>query len=522
MTDHAAPVTVATRRQWASAIHPVLFAAYPVLFLWSQNLGEADLSDVIPTLLVLCAVAAVLTVLLGVLMRDVRRAALVLSPLIIALLMYGHVARLVRPLHIPTVAQQAGWVALVLVATVVALRLSRPALQRVGTALTRVAALLIVVTLIAIVPFQLTNQTAGASSASESSMATSTTAKKRDVYWFIFDRYGSDHALDLLYGIQNDLTPWLRDQGFTVIDDAHANYVKTSLSIATTNQMTHLRDLPNTPAPSEKSQAFLSDAVKSSAVARQFKALGYRFVNIGSWWAPDRSSPLADVNLHTPGPSEFTASLIEASALPGLQRRLGLREANPRTRHWENNQYGLDAASRVSDEPGPKYVYTHILLPHPPYVHATDGHFLTDEEMEGRSSKQLFEDQLAYANSRIKEIIGGLLDVPEDERPIIILQADEGPETNKYRATRDTTWDWTTATTDDVETKFGILNAWYLPPGVDVGLYPGQTSINTFPLLFRDYFGLDYDLREDRVFGSRHYGTPYDLVELTDKLDDAQ
>ena len=47
--------------------------------------------------------------------------------------------------------------------------------------------------------------------------------------------------------------------------------------------------------------------IRSSAVAQQFKALGYRYINIGSWWAPTRSSPLADVNLHTPGPDEFTA-----------------------------------------------------------------------------------------------------------------------------------------------------------------------------------------------------------------------
>ena len=173
----------------------------------------------------------------------------------------------------------------------------------------------------------------------------------------------------------------------------------------------------------------------------------------------------------------------------------------------------------MKDEPGPKFVFTHILLPHPPYVHASDGHFLTAEEMQGRDGETLFRDQLAYANTRIREIIGGLLALPEDRRPIIILQADEGPETPEYRATRKTTWDWHTASTEDLEIKFGILNAWYVPGDRQVGLYPELTSINTFPLLFRDYFGLDYDAsRGPGVRGSRNYTRPYDLVEITDRL----
>ena len=35
------------RGPWVSSIHPVLIAAYPVLFLWSQNLGETDPAEVV-------------------------------------------------------------------------------------------------------------------------------------------------------------------------------------------------------------------------------------------------------------------------------------------------------------------------------------------------------------------------------------------------------------------------------------------------------------------------------------------
>ena len=513
----AAPREETGSRRWRTATYPVLFAAYPVLFLWSQNLSEAEPSEVLPPLLVTMAIAALLTIVLGLILRDIRKAALILTPLIIGLLGYGHATRLSRALDLPSIVQQVAWAATVVAAIVLASRLSGRNLDRLGTALTRIAAILVVITLVQIVPYQLTT-TSSTSNNELQGLATTTDAPKRDVYWFIFDRYGSDRALDLLYGIDNDLTPWLREQGFTVLDKAHPNYVKTSLSLATTNQMTHILDMPGVPGPEENSQAFLKSMIRTSAVAQQFKALGYKYFNIGSWWTPSRSSPLADVNLHTPAPDEFTASLIEASAIPAIARAAGVGTVNVRTRHWENNQYGLEAVGGLKDEPGPKYVFTHILLPHPPYVHAEDGHFLTAEEMQGRDGETLFRDQLAYANTRIREIIGGLLALPEDRRPIIILQADEGPETPEYRATRTTTWDWDTASTEDLETKFGILNAWYVPGDRPVGLYPQLTSINTFPLLFRDYFGLAYKLREDRVFASEKYNRPYDQIEITDRL----
>ena len=42
------------------------------------------------------------------------------------------------------------------------------------------------------------------------------------------------------------------------------------------------------------------------------------------------------------------------------------------------------------------------------------------------------------------------------------------------------------------------MNAWSVPGGEDLGLYPTMTAINTFPVLFSRYFGIDYPLLPDR------------------------
>jgi hypothetical protein len=442
----------------------------------------------------------------------------VVTPLVIGLLMYGHVSHAVRSLvPVPALVQQVGWAALVVLAAIAARRASVPRIEVAGTALARLGAILVAVTLVLIVPFEAAHVT-GVTQAGEHALAKTTSAQKRDVYWLVFDRYGSDRAHMLEYGIRNDLTPWLGGHAFTVLADSHANYVRTALSIGTTVSMAHVADMPGVPRPQTADVSFIDDKIRSSLVARQFQALGYRYVNIGSWWDPTGASPLADVNLRLPGPSEFVSTLVDGTALPAIQKRLHLtKPVDKRVRHFENNEYGLDAIERMRNEPGPKFVFGHVLLPHPPLVYDRDGTFMDLDDQRGLSGKDRYARQLAYTNERIRGILTGLLSLPEAQRPVIILQADEGPWPAAYSAQRDT-FEWASASDDTLEAKYGILNAWYVPGAGRVGLYPTMTSINTFPVLFRDYFGLPYAPLADRVYTSKRWALPFDLTDVTDRL----
>ena len=175
---------------------------------------------------------ALRTVVVGRVLGDLRRGALVVKPLVAGVLLYGHVAALV---DLPVRLQQAGWVGLVVIAAIGALRLGERTIGRLDAALVRIALILIAVTLVSIVPNQLGALGDRATLVpAERPLATTTTAPRRDVYWLVFDRYGSDRSLELMYGVRNDLGPWLDERGFTVLSDSHANYVKTQLSMATT------------------------------------------------------------------------------------------------------------------------------------------------------------------------------------------------------------------------------------------------------------------------------------------------
>jgi hypothetical protein len=510
-----------SRRARAFALYPFLFAAYPVLFLWSQNVGETDLADVLPMLAIVLAVTAVAMAVLTLVFRDARRAALIVAPLALAILMYGHLVILLRPYHVRPLIQLAVWAGLIGLGTLGALRLREPRLRRVSSVLNGISAILVIVALVGIVPAEVSAATE--QDAPPATVAGSGGSQRplRDVYYVILDRYGSDEALSLRYGIQNDLTPWLAEQGFRVLPDSHANYVRTTLSIASTLSMTHHTDLAARLGTDHAGYGPFYKLLKDSRMVEQFKALGYRYTHIGSYFSPTRSDPAADRDLYLGGPSDFGATLFDTSLLPRVLRALDVQGVSKFERQYANKVFGLNALESVRDDPGPKLVFAHVLLPHPAYVITRDGQFRrpSDPTTQHLSDDDQFADQFAWTNQRLREWIGSLLALPEDRRPIIIVQGDEGPYPKAYGA--DThNFDWSGASARDLEIKYGILNAWYVPDGSDPGLYDTMTSVNTFPTLFSGYFGLDVPKLDDRIYTSPP-ARPLDLTDVTDRIPEA-
>ncbi|HTE66945.1 MAG TPA: hypothetical protein VK736_11910, partial [Candidatus Binatia bacterium] len=107
-------------RPWP--FHPILFTAFFVLFLYSANLEEVELGDVLPVLALVGGGTALMLIVAGLLVGDARRAALILTPIVVAALAYGHTARLLRPTGIGPAVHQAAWLAIIVIAVILAWR----------------------------------------------------------------------------------------------------------------------------------------------------------------------------------------------------------------------------------------------------------------------------------------------------------------------------------------------------------------------------------------------------------------
>ena len=123
---------------------------------------------------------------------------------------------------------------------------------------------------------------------------------------------------------------------------------------------------------------------------------------------------------------------------------------------------------------------------------------------------QGYRNQVLFTSIRIRQTIEQILQ--NSPQPPIIIQGDHGSGLNL---------DQHNLAKTDVQDRFSNLIAIYMPGMNSKMLYPDISSVNTFRVIFDNYFGTKYKLLDDRSY----YATldhPYKLVDVTDRLGDAK
>jgi hypothetical protein len=493
-------------------LHPLLFAAYAVLFLYSANLDRVLPVDAVGPLTRAVAAAAVVTAVLALLLRDRRKGAIVATAIVVAYFGFGHVAGFLAGRGITDAAQLGAWAVIVVAAFIFAVR-GASKVPQATFGLNVVALVLVGVAAGTILPYEMSRAAREPISHATTVRAASDVATERDIYFLIFDRYGSADALERRFDItDNDLYGWLEARGFQVPANSHANYRATDFSLAATLNMKFLDDLTREVGPISGDRTPAQAMIQDHEVGRFLKSQGYRYYQIGSWFGPTRSVAIADENLSYGVASEFETVLSDLTIVPAIDRVRGVVSPEPtdRDRHREGTLFGLRQLRRVATAPGPKFVFAHILLPHDPYVFKADGSSLSEAEAKATPERKLYSDHLAFANSQIKDIVGYLLAGPEETRPIVIIEGDEGPLMCQGL-------DCVENTSQYLRIRLGNLVAMYLP-GVDEQLPDTFSSVNTFRVVFREYFGADLEPLPDRSFTWPDNDHLYDFKDVTDEI----
>lgn len=512
------------RRDWTILpLHPLLAAAYPVIFLFALNIAEqVTLAPLWLPLALAVFDTALLLGILGLALRNWQRAALLTTVLVAGFFGYGHAwtaADQVLDSQWPLIA---AWVLAVGIGLLVAWRLGPDNLRTATRALNAVALFLVVLNLTTVIS---TRSVLDFGSPTEEltplELTPSDPSDPPDVYFVILDRYAGPTALRETYDFDNE--PFLTEleaRGFAVARNAHANYIKTPLSLASTLSMEPL-DAEGFKAEAKDGgdrdpvQRILSQRL---AVPAALKEIGYEYVHIGNWWTPTATNVDADLTLVYEGQDQFGSVLAQTTFLRALDDPAG---APDDPWDWpvmrENNLYALDRLDEVTALPGPKYVFAHLVTTHPPYVHNADGSYTGREQVARLGDIESYRRQLTYANSRMLAFVDRVL--ADDPDAIIILQADEGPFPARYQ---EMGWNfkWRDATDAELEQKFGILFAMRVPDA-DLeaeGFHQAITPVNTFRMLFNARFGTDLPLHPDRTWAHEDLHHFYDFVDVTDRL----
>lgn len=335
-----------------------------------------------------------------------------------------------------------------------------------------------------------------------------------DIFHFVFDRYGSRETLREVYGIDDWIGDYLEEQGFYVATESHSNYLKTAPSLASTFHLDYLDVLAKDARVPPDSWHPMFEMLDDHRVGRFLKSRGYRLIQFGSWWVGTLDSGIADEN-HPLGFSEFGMLYLRRTILRPIFHALPDTPLTMRL-DWDNGQCQRvpRQVERIKAiEPGgqPVHVFVHILVPHGPYIFSADGTCLTPTEARERGSRQGYIDQIAYANTIIRDVVPTLL--ARDPAPIILIQADEGPFPD-----RDGRVPWHEADADALRIKTGILNAFYFPSRDYDQLSPAVTPVNTYRIVLNSAFGTTFPMLPDRIYAFPNEGRLYEYHDVTARV----
>ena len=514
------------RRAAGLPLYPLLGAAYPVIFLYAQNVQEAVAPGeiYIPLAITMGATLAVMLVV-GALTRQWAAAALMSALLLALFFTYGMAWDWLGKMLLGHWVLLGAWLLLAVIGISLIWRFKALA-ERLTIPLNGAIGLALAFNLLLIAGFVFNIRPAAASTGSgvTASGITGSVAARPDIYWIIMEEYGSQSVLkDDFHYDNSPFLDALQDRGFYIADHSTANYLKTAPSIQSARNLEYL-DGPalRVAAKTDGDWGPIYKGLQSPFEVQKFLGnLGYRFIYAGTFWSPMGQHPSAEINyVYDQLTSEFLTVLERATMLRALQDLGPQAPYDWRRNRYDQTLYELRSLEHASTLPGPKFIHAQLALDHEPYVFHADGSFITDDDAAKLTHEQQYVEQMKFTNTEMLKWVDQLLAVPGAQRPIIMLLADEGPWPAGYRAD-ERNFDWTTASADDLKQKFGILNAIYLPDrsAEQAGFYSSITPVNQFRVLFDSYFGLNLPLLPDRNFIWPNQTDIYDFIDVTDKVE---
>jgi len=324
------------------------------------------------------------------------------------------------------------------------------------------------------------------------------------VYYIILDEYGGHESMKYLNYDNSQFYEFLKEKKFTIPEKSTSNYPISQFSIASSLNMEYLSDLSNSVGKNSKSYLPAIEMVYNNPVMKNFKSLGYEIVIFDSEFVPAENFVLVDdIKCHKNGMNSILLDSITRISMIGY-----FVERNDEEERRDLIKCAFSEIKTIgNNKDKPIFAFVHILIPHPPYIFGSNGESVipgNSISSEIWDEKIAYIDQLKFANKEIIKVIEKILD--KNEKSIIILQADHGSGFDV---------NWENPDESMILQRLSILNAYYAPEISKNRFHENITPVNSFRIIFNDYFNGNYKILEDRNYWS-HGDAPWNFDDLTE------
>ncbi len=324
------------------------------------------------------------------------------------------------------------------------------------------------------------------------------TKPRPDIYYFVIDSLADVRTLKKEWNYDNrEFLDFLKKRNFYIVDKPSSNYDRTELSMGSTLNLQYLTGIRNKYETNSTDSTINIALIRENCAAVLLKQLGYSYLQVLDYppdylqFFPRVHWPVAFANLFTLKLLDWTP-LRSTSAWFPLIRDL-----------WAEHLIGpMEYVDEAIDSPSPKYAYIHPGIAHGPWVFNVDGTHANIPQGDHKN----YLDAVKFSEKLTEDAIDKVLALKTEPKPIIIIQSDHGPYCPSP------------VEADYVNARMRIVNA-YLFPGVkDTHLYPTITPVNSFRVLFNDYFDAKLPLLPDRAFCAPDFQLVPKMHDVTDMI----
>ena len=493
-------------------IHPLLFAAYPVLSLLGHNIQEVSLRAGLRPLLMILGGAAGVWLLLSLALKSFQKAGVISSWLLLLFYTYGYVYRAAGAAA--SGLQFLGhhrvllplWAVLGAAGAFLVMKFIKKS-ANLTLILNVFSAFLLIIPVYQLVSYEIRAQdTHKAFSQGEVTAAAKGVSLKADklpdVYIIILDAHLRSDVLEKTFKLDNTgFIKKLTALGFYVPPCSMSNYAYTPLSISSFLNMQYLQDISPDFAPPNTDTSPLFELIKHNEVRKNLESLGYSSYSLASyqriaWTDADHYYPLDSTSLLSSEArvvfSKFERMLFDTTMARVLtDYKGGLTTSDkipvnyPYADHVRQQWTILKELKEISSLQGPKLVWAHLTMPHAPYVFYPDGSLIPDPPELPWVVPLPWDEYLQYYSWGVQYTDNAILPVLEtilknsDTPPIIVVTGDHGA---------------------DSANRLAVLSAFYVPDNVRAAIPPDISLVNYFRVIFNGVYGAQYKILENTSY----------------------
>lgn len=517
------------KKKFCLIYHPLILAIYPLLFFYSNNQSELKMGIILTPLTISLLCSLGLWLVIRLLFLSWRASGVFVSLVLLIFFSYGHVAKLLENVFIPVTSEliigphKILMPLVVLLTGFVFLKLfrSKPELF-VLNKLLNIVCLMLLVSQIFLIFSQEKNmmRKSNVVDLEEKINDKNLGANTPDIYYIVLDAYARADILEELYGYDNsEFVENLENLGFFVSDKARSNYSQSYFSLSSSLNMEYVNYLTDELGKDSTNTNLTHEMIGDNKVAHFLKETGYGIINFASGWGPTNQLIAADVNYMNTvtfkflgrnlNLNEFYIVFLQTTALsPFVKDSLADQVRS-------NILYTFDKLTEIPYQRGKKMVIAHINSPHPPYLFDENGEEISEAVLElageSFSDRENYLKQLKFVNKKVTDTLKKIIERSEN-KPVIILLSDHGPASILGHPHK-----WTRPHSEEgIEERMSILYAYYGSEGGDL-FGEEATPVNTFRMVFDEYFGTEYGALENKNYFS-DYNYMYEFFDVTNEL----